>query len=611
MSFIPFKQWFYVGAVCAGSVLLTTGCVDSDYDLDNIDLTMGLGSEGLSVKLGNTEKVYLNNIIDVDETVKLDNSNFYYLVEDGETDFNVSVENVNAKFENTNIRTNQPVLTFDGVLEQMDQSQIPASITEVLVGANQVFGGKAEGSANADFNVKVQSDIVSVSEVITEETPIVFKMNMENSPNMRVKIDHLANFVIQLPKFITVKEVSNEWNYNSTNNTLSLKNGRLDYSNAEICRLVVNKAVFGEAGVVENGKISLPDVMTATSVDGEVFFRTTENFTMHKDLGNGQGDYANVVFDLQLGLGTDVRVEQAIGVFNPEINPEIKPINIKESLPDFLTDEAVRVNAANPTIKFMADLTQIPVGINFGAQLTSVKAGDQTFPKSVVLPQISIDEKKLSTVYYHQKNEAYDPDGVVKDAKHQQVDNITKLFETLPDEIQVNMKEGRIAVQDKPYTVNLGQTYNAKAKYNVFVPFEFNNGFVIVYNDSTDSMKDDLEDYAAEGVRVTADVNNTIPLDLVATITAVDVDGNPVPGVTFDKANIPASTDGKAEAKTSLQIDATLSDPYLLRKIDRFMFNINAASGESTETHKLYSTQYLEFTNVKVRLKGQIIADFN
>lgn len=210
MSFIPFKQWFYVGAVCAGSVLLTTGCVDSDYDLDNIDLTMGLGSEGLSVKLGNTEKVYLNNIIDVDETVKLDNSNFYYLVEDGETDFNVSVENVNAKFENTNIRTNQPVLTFDGVLEQMNQSQILAGITEVPVGANQVFGGKAEGSANADFNVKVQSDIVSVSEVITEETPIVFKMNMENSPNMRVKIDHLANFVIQLPKFITVKEVSNE-----------------------------------------------------------------------------------------------------------------------------------------------------------------------------------------------------------------------------------------------------------------------------------------------------------------------------------------------------------------------------------------------------------------
>lgn len=75
--------------------------------------------------------MYLNNIIDVDETVKLDNSNFYYLVEDGETDFNVSVENVNAKFENTNIRTNQPVLTFDGVLEQMDQSQILAGITEV------------------------------------------------------------------------------------------------------------------------------------------------------------------------------------------------------------------------------------------------------------------------------------------------------------------------------------------------------------------------------------------------------------------------------------------------------------------------------------------------
>lgn len=172
MSFIPFKQWFYVGAVCAGSVLLTTGCVDSDYDLDNIDLTMGLGSEGLSVKLGNTEKVYLNNIIDVDETVKLDNSNFYYLVEDGETDFNVSVENVNAKFENTNIRTNQPVLTFDGVLEQMDQSQIPASITEVPVGANQVFGGKAEGSANADFNVKCSPTSYLFQRLLPKKRPL-------------------------------------------------------------------------------------------------------------------------------------------------------------------------------------------------------------------------------------------------------------------------------------------------------------------------------------------------------------------------------------------------------------------------------------------------------
>ena len=73
------KQWFRVVAVCLGALLVPTSCIDSDYDLNRVDLTMGLGSDGLSVKLGNTEKIYVETIISTDETVKLDQANLYYL----------------------------------------------------------------------------------------------------------------------------------------------------------------------------------------------------------------------------------------------------------------------------------------------------------------------------------------------------------------------------------------------------------------------------------------------------------------------------------------------------------------------------------------------------
>ena len=56
-------------------------CMDDSYDLNNVDLTMGLGSDGLSVTLGNTEKIYLGDLLDLDESVKLDGENTFYLVQ--------------------------------------------------------------------------------------------------------------------------------------------------------------------------------------------------------------------------------------------------------------------------------------------------------------------------------------------------------------------------------------------------------------------------------------------------------------------------------------------------------------------------------------------------
>ena len=70
----------------AGGLLLAS-CTDSDYDLSkDIDLTMGLGSQGLALKLGSTQNVYLRDFFTVDDSEMLDTlgSGMYYLIQDGQ-----------------------------------------------------------------------------------------------------------------------------------------------------------------------------------------------------------------------------------------------------------------------------------------------------------------------------------------------------------------------------------------------------------------------------------------------------------------------------------------------------------------------------------------------
>ena len=72
------KHLMASGALLLATGLVATSCIDSSFDLnEDIDMTMGFGADGLSVKLGSTGKVYLDDILEIDKSVKLDASNGY------------------------------------------------------------------------------------------------------------------------------------------------------------------------------------------------------------------------------------------------------------------------------------------------------------------------------------------------------------------------------------------------------------------------------------------------------------------------------------------------------------------------------------------------------
>lgn len=248
MANFPLKQWLFMGAMCTGSVFFMTGCA-SDWDLNNIDMTMGLGSDGLGVKLGKTEKIKLEDILEIDanSSVQTDESNLYYLVEDGSTDIDVKVDNVDAKFEKSVIETSQRVLSFDDALQQ---AGLPAGTTQLPINTDFNPNGLAEGKSHVKFEVDVPEDIVSIRQVALQETPVILTMTLVKTPAVKFEIDKISDFSIQLPKFLRVKAgtLTSGWTIDENN---VLHTASQEHLNNHICEFIVSVAEFGEEGVPE------------------------------------------------------------------------------------------------------------------------------------------------------------------------------------------------------------------------------------------------------------------------------------------------------------------------------------------------------------------------
>lgn len=631
MAPIQIKQFLFVGALCAGSAFLTTACVDNSYDLsEDLDLTMGLGSNGLSVPMGNVEKIYLSDILSVDESVKLDAANQYYLVEDGTTNFDFTIDKVTTKVDNPTLRTDagKPALPFNTVCEILDAAGV-SSIT--LPAVSQVFSGEAEGTESMDFSVTdISSDINAIHSV--SFTPLKVSLSLEwfkSNAALKFDLKELREVEITLPSILHVVEgsVSEGWTLAKGNKLVAQSVAFNGANMMKIVSFTIDQAQLKDCSTIEKGEFSRelsisPEALHIT-MKGKADFVNTGSFTMTSN------DYMDVRLYIKVGTPgannkTNVVVTRAKGVFDPLINPDVESIDIASELPDFLQDPEVRVNVSNPTLKFNVypkNNVQIPADVDFYATLHSIKDGaDQVDP--VEFPKYTRLYKNTSNViYFHQDAAPYDPTGLETDApgkkvQTKKVDNISSLINVLPDRIEVDLgangadKHIRVVGENE---VALGQKYSQVVDYTIYVPFEFKNGVTIVYTDETDGMNEDLKDYAADGIQISAEAENTIPLDLKATISAYDMNDKLIPGIQFEEVDVKAGGGTNATAvTTALTIKATLTDPNLLKKLDKLEFKINAASeATSNATHKLVSTQYVQLKNVKLKLVGQIVADFN
>lgn len=627
-----FKHLLVTGMLCAGTTLLFTGCIDDSYDLDKVDLTMKLNTDGLGVKLGNTDLIALADILDEDETVKTEANGLYYLVKDGTSNFNVKVDNMTTSFNDTKLDMNTPVLQYNDVYEQLRDAGIPVTHGSTLpIPANFEMHGSAEGDQEVDFKITDVSDVKQVKTIDLQKSKVALTLTEANQPaSLNLGVTRLKNVRLYLPKFLGVTDVAPGWELKEGNVLVyTLNGGTYNYNrnNPEICSVYLNKVALDQTehkGKVENGGIELtPNELNVRMTAEQVFFENRAG----RELSMNVGDQASVRLDIKVP-NNKLNISQVTGIFNPAINPDNERIDVSNDLPDFLQDKEVRIVATNPTIRFHANMSTLPVGIDMRGTLTAVKENG-AFENGATTKVVKLDKGVMEMgrdnyVYYcNQGNTPYDPEGAKAGAATvKNTANIGDLITELPDYLEVDLKNNQINVKNEYYTVQLGRDYHVDADYSVFVPFEFDRGLKVVYNDSTESMHSDLKDLSATGtLEVMADAYNTIPLELLVGLKAVDVDGNEVP-VEFNTAEAHvAPGDGStytmngevkqrsgSEVMTPIKITAKLDDKDLLSRIDKLCFNIHA---DATGSNKLVSTQYLKLNNIKIKLHAGVIADFN
>lgn len=627
-----FKHLLVTGMLCAGTTLLFTGCIDDSYDLDKVDLTMKLNTDGLGVKLGNTDLIALADILDEDETVKTEANGLYYLVKDGTSNFNVKVDNMTTSFNDTKLDMNTPVLQYNDVKEQLETVGVFVEKHKPLpIPANFEMHGSAEGDQEVDFKITDVSDVKQVKTIDLQRSKVALTLTEANKPaSLNLGVTRLKNIRLYLPKFLGVTDVAPGWELKEGNVLVYTLNGGIynyNRNNPEICSVYLNKVALDQTenkGKVENGGIELtPNELNVRMTAEQVYFENRAG----RELSMNEGDQASVRLDIKVP-NNKLNISQVTGIFNPAIDPDNERIDVSSDLPDFLQDKEVRIVATNPTIRFHANMSTLPVGIDMRGTLTAVKENG-AFENGATTKVVKLDKGVMEMgrdnyVYYcNQGNTPYDPEGAKAGAATvKNTANIGDLITELPDYLEVDLKNNQINVKNEYYTVQLGRDYHVDADYSVFVPFEFDRGLKVVYNDSTESMHSDLKDLSATGtLEVMADAYNTIPLELLVGLKAVDVDGNELP-VEFNTAEAHvAPGDGStytmngevkqrsgSEVMTPIKITAKLDDKDLLSRIDKLCFNIHA---DATGSNKLVSTQYLKLNNIKIKLHAGVIADFN
>lgn len=561
--------------------LWMVSCVDNKYDLDkDIDMTINVGGEHLTIPAGSSDTAYLSKIIEVEEGDILQpdaTTRVYHLTKKDDIDVEpTTVKEVTISSANT---------------------ELTKKLIESSTGAS--------GSVTTDLDVEntLTAKASDIDEALIElgalgaETPIDLLLTFEFTGGLTFNSVTAKNLEIQLPDFLMFEkgEVAE-------GNKLILNNEEL--KNAQKVLHVIGYK-FGE----KTGEGEKPDDNRSITIDGKV----TMKGEVETLVTGGSG---SLEMTMHVTLG-EMTANSVTGVIQPEIKAETTNIELND-LPDFLKDEETRMDITNPVILLRAE-NQLETSVEVDAVLTPMKGNAQIDGKEV---KVGSGYGKTPVVLASGKNVIAlsrtgecTIEGVTSNVK---VEDINNLLETIPDDIDVDLQP--VVRNEGYYTAELGRAYEMPSSYEVDVPLSFEQNLNIVYNDSVQDLNKDLNDLdkvILKKANVLLTVDNAIPLKLQLkpeNVLIKDVYGNELTAVKKtieeDKQYVTESTDGEKPVTSELVLNLTSEDTAFLSKIDRICFKLTAVPGSATGV-PLKDTQWLKVTSIKLSVPGGVNVDLN
>ena len=561
--------------------LWTVSCVDNKYDLDkDIDMTINVGGEYLTIPAGSTDTTFLSKIIEVEEGDML------------QPDVTTHVYHLTKKDDISVEPTVVAQVTINGA-----ETSLEKGLAEFSIGD--------EVEATVDVELDESNSLEAVADDIDEalkelgaleaQTPATMTVTFEFDGGLKFDEVKAKNLKVKFPDFLVFEKGEvEEGNTLTLNETLSTTPRKLN--------------VIGYRFGDKPGE-GIPVVDGNISIKKEVFMQGVVQVVN----ASGSGELKMTMYVTL----DEMTVNSVTGVIQLNIKAETTKIELND-LPDFLKDEDTRLDITNPVILLKAD-NPLETDVEIDAVLTPKKNN----------VNIEGHEVKIGTGY-GQNKVALIPgtniialsrtgecsiEGVTENIK---VEDINNLLETIPDDIDVNLQP--IVRNENYYNAELGKEYDLPASYEGDVPLSFEQGLNIVYTDSVQDLNKDLNDLdkvSLKNAKIMLSVDNAIPLKLqlkAENVQIKDVYGNELTAVKKtmeeDKQYVTESTDGEKPATSELVLSLTSDDTAFLSKIDRICFKITAVPGSATGV-PLKDTQWLKVTSVKLSVPGGVNVDLN
>lgn len=572
---------------------LVTGCTNSDYDFNEIDATMGFGGDGLELPASSTMDIPLKDVLDLEEngSVKLDDEGNYLfqLTGSGSSEANPKIEPIRLEGRSYNANIPISLSASAKATRSLTESSVIPEVKEKMF---EYHGVDKSVKSLTKANMK----------------PVTMKLTLGFSGISSV-ISKIKKATLTLPGYLSLSRVVGDGNDMPIPTSSRIDIADISTSRDLVLTITSNELLFSEQdaygtlSIAKDGKIDM---------DG-YFGLKIDDFEL-----TGTPSTANMSIAAKVEV-ENIELTSATGVFDPEVNfGTLGEVDVT-GVPDFLSDDNVVADLANPQILLTIN-NEMNVAATVKATVTATKSGQTT--ATVQLPEMYIEKNSVSpttqicicrektpelTAQYGEKN-VY------------AVSNLSTLINKIPDHVSIGNVEAR-ADQSKEATVEFGKPYHITPSYEVYAPLALGKDAVIEYSDQFDGWNDDIDDLELSEntyVRLTADAISKVPAALILEATPLGVEGADISNlieVNIKKGEVSASTDGETAVASPLEVEIREKVKGGLKQLDGLSYKVQGKAthnGTTVEGITLNANKHtLKLNNIKVKLVGKIIGDFN
>jgi len=577
----------------AGGTLLLVACMSDDYDSNQIDLTMGFGTDGLTLPTNSTAYIPLADIIDADANGgsgldTLANGDYVFRQLGGDVEEAHPTIDLITVRDHSSEAHNVYLTETSGAKAGAKKRAAAAKLT-------------ASGTVHVlDYEGDMPDEVVELKYATLNS-----EIQLTIDPTaLAANVDEFATFNVYFPEFMTIGDVRP---ISSATGTLS--GNKLSYTNVPTAEKFGIRATVTRISLEDDnpqyGSIRVADGRICVS--GDIYVEATVESVKSYD------NLSSRPITSQMSHN-DFVITGGRGRFCPTIDlGDLGSAKIS-NIPDILIDDEghAGVKLANPqlTLTLTSDM-DVPATID--GTLTGIYSDGRA---QTVVPVEGMRMKGNGTTTILIARTASGVDASAFD-QVVEVPTLNKLTDEIPDEIKFTATV--TADANTECDALLGHVYTVKPQYTMEMPLAFASDAQIVYRDTFDGWHDDIEDAEFDdnssiGLTLEGTIVNRIPVNLEAKATAIDSDGNALDDYVdvVVTGNVAGSADGITPAESPLKIEISQTKAGGINKLDGIVFSATGTSGESMAGVTLNASKHaLKADNIKVTVKGKYVGDFN